>query len=51
MLIPVGTKTRSPGLSVRSIRVHKSAPASPAFAYEGSGISGSSLFINTSFMG
>ena len=30
--------------------VARSAPASPAFAYDGSGISGSSLLIKTSFM-
>jgi hypothetical protein len=45
MLIPVGTNILSPGLIVKSIRVAKSAPASPAFAYEGSGTVGSSRLI------
>ena len=35
---------------MKSIRVAKSAPASPAFAYDGSGMLSSSLFIKTSIM-
>ena len=45
MLMPVGTNIRSPGLIVKSIRVARSAPASPAFAYEGSGTDGSKRLI------
>jgi hypothetical protein len=51
MLIPVGTNILSPGLIVKSIRVAKSAPASPAFAYEGSGTVGSSRLIKILVMG
>jgi hypothetical protein len=51
MLMPVGTSIRSPGLIVKSIRVAKSAPASPAFAYEGSGTVGSKRLIKILVMG
>lgn len=49
--MPVGTNIRSPGLIVKSIRVARSAPASPPFAYEGIGTDESSRLINTSVMG
>src|SRR4029450_10867973 len=39
---------RSPGLSVMSLTATRSAPASPGCAYDGSGRSGSSRWINTS---
>ena len=48
--MPVGTNNRSPGFIVKSIRVARSAPASPPFAYEGIGIVGSRRLINTSVM-
>src|SRR6188768_744718 len=38
---PVGTSARSPGPSVTSTAVTRSAPASPGWAYAGSGRSGS----------
>ena len=40
--MPVGTSARSPGASVTSTVVTRSAPASPGWAYAGSGRSGSS---------
>ena len=49
--MPVGTNIRSPGLIVKSIRVARSAPASPAFAYEGSGTVGSKRLIKILVMG
>src|SRR6185437_10431157 len=39
--MPVGTLSRSPGASVTSTRLSRSAPASPGWAYVGSGRSGS----------
>src|SRR3954469_10955120 len=39
--MPVGTRARSPGRNDTSTRVTRSAPASPGWAYDGSGRSGS----------
>src|SRR3954453_10642572 len=41
MAMPVGTSVRSPGRSKTSTAVMRSAPASPGWAYDGRGRSGS----------
>src|SRR6266545_576977 len=46
--IPVGTRARSPGASSTSTAVTRSAPASPGWAYAGSGRSGSRRCTSTS---
>src|SRR6266550_2346581 len=46
--IPVRTRARSPGPSSMSSAVVRSAPASPEWAYDGSGTSGSRRLISTS---
>src|SRR5690348_2370700 len=48
--MPVGSTTRSPGLTSTSTVVTRSQPASPGWAYAGSGTSGSSLVTDTSSM-
>ncbi len=48
--MPVGTSARSPGSRVRSTAECRSAPASPGWAYDGSGSSGSSRLIEISTM-
>src|SRR5687768_9814125 len=49
--MPVGTRARSPGARVTSTAVTRSAPASPGWAYAGSGSSGSSRRTATSRSG
>src|SRR4051812_11499997 len=49
--MPVGRMTRSPGLTSASTVVTRSQPASPGWAYAGSGTSGSSRVTDTSSMG
>ena len=48
--MPVGTSARSPGASVTSTVVRRSAPASPGLAYVGNGSSASSRVMLTSTM-
>src|SRR4051812_16672061 len=47
MATPVGTMARSPGARVTSTVVSRSAPASPGWAYDGSGSSVSSRTTGT----
>src|SRR3954469_13696611 len=49
--MPVGRTTRSPGFTSASTVVTRSQPASPGWAYAGSGTSGSSRVRDTSSMG